>query len=92
MDLFVEITGMVPPHREVLVERWLPSTTMPENRYVFLYGIETARSPWPLDTSVFNVIQQVADAVTWGVSPANTALEQLEEMILPRLRDVYGIE
>lgn len=92
LDLFVEITGMVPPHREVLVERWLPSTTMPENRHVFLYGIETARSPWPLDNSVFSVIQQVADAVTWGVSPANTALEQLEEMILPRLRDVYGIE
>ena len=55
LDLFVEITGMVPPHREVLVERWLPSTTMPENRHVYVPDGPLA---WPLDNSVFSVIQQ----------------------------------
>lgn len=90
LELFVEITTMVPPSRDVLINNWLPATAQPANRVVLLHDVETARSPWPLDAAVFNVIQEAVDAVIWGMTPTGTALQQMEELVPPRLAEVYG--
>lgn len=92
LELFVEVTSMVPPSRQMLVEYWLPSTPVPANRAVLLEGVETARSPWPLDNSIFSIIQAEADKAIWGEVSAGTALQQMEERIVPALEEVYGEE
>ena len=79
--MLVEMVGVVPPDRNILLEAWLPSVEMPRSRQNILVGIEHARPTiGALAKNVYDAIYQEALPIMWGDKPLLAGLENMERL------------
>lgn len=84
----VEIVGNVSPNLAVTQNVWLPSFKEPEHRHLLLSGIENSRSAWPIDRTIWTVIDREVSGVFWGEKPVANALSEMERLVNARLNDM----
>jgi len=81
----VEITGNMPPSLGVMTSVWLPGLERPASRHLLLDEISHARSPWPLNGDLFNVMNDEAFKAFWGQQPVESAIATMDRLVTAML-------
>ncbi len=89
LSMMVEMVGVVPPNRDVLLNEWIPSVDMPHSRQNVLIGIETARPTiGALAKTVYDLIYQEALAIMWGDKALSAGIENMEQLVETALTEL----
>lgn len=89
LTMLVEMAGVPPPHRDVVVNDWMRSLDRPESRFNILVDIDYARpSIGALPASIYNPLIEETNAIIWGDKSFSAGMEHMEQRVLTAIENL----